>query len=129
MPTISEIESFLEKVRRNIQLRNIDFLPSSKNKYALSNLGISYDDAFALVIGLTAKEYYRGPSPDHKFPKQQIWEFGIENIFEENERPECDLYIKLTIRNSKDTKKKDLLMMSFHSAEKQMNFPYRGNGF
>lgn len=128
MPTIAEIESFLEEVRSYIRLDKIDFLPSSKNKYALSNLGISFDDAFAMVIGLTAKEYYRGPSPDHKFPNQQVWEFGIENIFEEYEKPRCDLYIKLTIRNSKDKKEKELLMMSFHSAERAIRFPFSKNG-
>lgn len=129
MPTIAEIESFLETVRSYIHLGNIDFLPSSKNKYTLSNLGISYEDAFAMVTALTATEYYRGPSPDRRFPKQQIWEFGIENVFEENDKPESDLYVKITIRNSNHNNKKDLLMMSFHSAEESMSFPYREHRF
>ncbi|MBE1553224.1 type II toxin-antitoxin system MqsR family toxin [Sporosarcina limicola] len=127
MPTIIDIELFLEQVRKFISLGKIDFLPSSKNKYALSNLGISFDDAFALVIDLTAMNYYRGPNPDHKFPKQQVWEFGLENIFQENEKPMSDLYIKLAIRKRKEPKETDILMMSFHSAERAMRFPYRGN--
>ena len=120
MATIQDIESFLALARALLDSNKTDFIKGPEEKLALSQLGISFQDALSMVYELTYKNYYRGPSPDHRDKSQIIWEFGIEDIFEENTYPQTSLYIKLTIRK----KKGDLLMMSFHPAVKPIKYSY-----
>lgn len=119
MITVSDIEDFLEKVRSFIDQGKIDFI-YSKGKYALSKLGISIEDAFAMVYELTHKDYYRGPTPDHNYKDQEVIEFGLEDIFSDLDYPGSSIYIKLTFRPRKD----DLLMMSFHPATEPITYPH-----
>lgn len=120
MITIPDIEDYLKKVRHFIDEGKIDFIKGRDEKYALGVLGIGLEDAFAMVYELTYKNYYRGPSPDHKFPDQEVMEFGYEDIFPELPLPKSSLYIKLVFRPQKN----DLLMMSFHSATQEITYPY-----
>lgn len=108
-----EINAFLEKAREYIRLKKIDFIHGFQEKYILGHLGISFRDAFEMVKELTYKNYFNGPSPDRDFPNEEVWEFGIQD------EPD-DIYIKLKFRQSKG----DLLMMSFHYAEKPISYPY-----
>lgn len=120
MITDSEIEGFLKKVRCYIDSGKVDFIKGRQEKYTLGVLGISIEDAFALVYELTPENYYQGPTADHDFPDQEVMEFGIEDIFPESPKPGSSLYIKLTFRPRRD----DLLMMSFHPARKEITYPY-----
>ncbi|ABO48579.1 hypothetical protein Dred_0029 [Desulforamulus reducens MI-1] len=121
MPTTEEIEKYLELVRLFIVEDKVDFIKGSDEKYTLGKLGISITDAFEMVKDLDVKNYYRGPSPDHRYPSQQVWEFGIPEIFEDEIPPHRDLYVKLTFRNTRG----DLLMMSFHKARDLITYPYK----
>lgn len=120
MIEVAEIEDFLKKVRLFIEQGKIDFIKGPQEKYALSVLGISFGDGFEMVKELTHKNYYQGPTKDHKYPTQKVMEFGIEEVFPEFCYPHSSLYIKLTFRDHRD----DLLMMSFHSAARPITYPY-----
>ncbi|RAZ73508.1 type II toxin-antitoxin system MqsR family toxin [Planococcus halotolerans] len=120
MIEVSEIEDFLKKVRLFIEQGKIDFIKGQQEKYTLGVLGISFDDGFEMVKELTHENYYQGPTKDHKYPTQDVMEFGIEDIFPDLSYPHTSLYIKLTFRDRRD----DLLMMSFHSAAKPITYPY-----
>ncbi|UOF90510.1 hypothetical protein LSG31_22070 [Fodinisporobacter ferrooxydans] len=115
MASIEEINQFLSFAREYKAKNKLDFIKGPQEKYLLGELGISIKDAFAMLDLLTFENYYRGPSPDHAKPNQQVWEFGIEEV-------PADIYIKLTIRKTRN----DLLFMSFHFAERPIVYPYKG---
>ena len=114
LASIDEINAFLNRAKRYKAAGKVDFINGAKEKHTLTQMGISIKDAFELIEHLTYRNYYRGPSPDHINAQEYVWEFGIE------EEPN-DIYIKLKIRQEKD----DLLMMSFHYAERPITYPYK----
>ena len=84
-----------------------------KNMKTLAALGLLPEDVFQILAELTPQNYYRGPSTDYNTNEtDSIWEFGI--TLEEKE-----IYIKLKLTSDfvKD--------ISFHFAEKEMNFPFK----
>ena len=84
-----------------------------KNMKTLAALGLLPEDVFEILIGLTPQNYYRGPSTDYDTNEtDSIWEFGITLEGQE-------IYIKLKLMADyvKD--------ISFHFAEKEMNFPFK----
>ena len=120
MITPPEIEEFLEKVRLYIDNGKTDFILGKEEKYTLGKLGISIEDAFAVVTEITYENFYQGPTPDHTFINQEVMEFGIEDFFSDLSYPNKSLYLKLTFRQRKN----DLLMMSFHPARHRITYPY-----
>ena len=84
-----------------------------KNINTLAALGLLPEDVFQILTELTPQNYYRGPSIDYDTNEiDSIWEFGIT-------LDEREIYIKLklTVDYVKD--------ISFHFAEKEMNFPFK----
>lgn len=87
-----------------------------KNMRTLAMLGLLPEDVFEILKELTPQNYYRGPSTDYNTNEpDSIWEFGI--ILEGRE-----IYIKLKLTSDfvKD--------ISFHFAEKLMEFPFKNLG-
>lgn len=87
-----------------------------KNMRTLAALGLLPEDVFEILMELTPQNYYRGPSTDYNTNEpDSIWEFGI--ILEGRE-----IYIKLKLTADfvKD--------ISFHFAEKPMEFPFKNLG-
>lgn len=80
MITVSEIEEFLEEVRCFIHDGKTDFI-FSKGKYALGKLGISIEDAFAMVSELTHENYYQGPTSDHDYNDQGVLNLELRIYF------------------------------------------------
>lgn len=118
--THEECCAFLSTVKEHIDKNTFDFIRGKKEKYSLSELGIHFTDAIEMVKELTPDHYYKAPRQDHAFAEQQVWEFGIDEVFEE-EYPHSTLYIKITTR----PRKNDLVMLSFHSAEFPINYPLK----
>ena len=84
-----------------------------KNMKTLAALGLLPEDVFQILTGLTPENYYRGPSTDYDTNEiESIWEFGITL-----EGREIYIKLKLTTDFVKD--------ISFHFAEKAMEFPLR----
>jgi hypothetical protein len=116
---IEQIETFLEKVRCCIQQKNIRLVPRRKSLDTLNNLGISIQDAFAMVEEMTYENYYRGPSPERNpnFNPGDIWEFGIEIETDDLN----DVYVKLKDEQTNYY----IICLSFHEAEYPINYPYK----
>lgn len=83
-----------------------------KNIHTLSTLGLLPEEVFQILLELTPKNYYRGPSTDYDTNETDcIWEFGV--VIEQKQ-----IYIKLKLIRDfvKD--------ISFHFAEKELTFPF-----
>ena len=102
----SDISSFLAKAKSLITAGNYVFVPRGKNLQALSYYGLTVKDAKDEMLGLTVRDYFKGPKED--FDKSQpgyIWEFKKKV---DGKR----FYVKLKIQNLDG---KDILKcLSFH---------------
>lgn len=84
-----------------------------KNMKTLAALGLLPEDVFQILTELTPQSYYRGPSTDYDTNEtDSIWEFGITL-----EGRKIYIKLKLTADFVKN--------ISFHFAEKEMNFPFK----
>lgn len=84
-----------------------------KNIKTLAALGLLPEDVFQILLELTPENYYRGPSQDYDTGESDcIWKFGM--TIEQRA-----IYIKLKLT---DEFVKDI---SFHFAEREMNFPFK----
>lgn len=79
----------------------------------LAALGLLPKDVFEILTELTPQNYYRGPSTDYDTNENDsIWEFGLTL-----EGQKIYIKLKLAADYVKD--------ISFHFAEKEMNFPFK----
>ena len=109
-----QVEIFLKEIGKRIADKQYDF--TYKDMKELTRLGISITEAVQIVKELSIENYYRGPTCDHRYADQEIYEFGkiIDGI---------EIYIKLTVR-----RKNDLFIMSFHEAKKPINYRFKKKG-
>lgn len=73
---VSDITTFLERMKRLISAGKYDFVPRRKNMQALAEHGLTIADAKNEILGLVVGDYYKGPKQDfdHNRPGD-IWEF------------------------------------------------------
>lgn len=114
MTEIYKVNLILFKIKMLIGERKCSFEEQrEKNIRTLAALGLLPEDVFEILTGLTPQNYYRGPSTDYDTNETaSIWEFGITL-----EGQEIYIKLKLTTDYVKD--------ISFHFAEKEMNFPFK----
>ncbi len=93
---------------------SFQFVPRKKNLDSLAQLGITIQQAKGIIMGLTYRNYYRGPLRDRMLPEEEIWEFGTD-------LGDMELYIKIKV----NTPQKMGICLSFHRAEKDMTYPYK----
>ena len=117
MTDIEEIKRFLNKAKELMKSGAFDFVPRKKNMDSIKEAGLTIKHVKEIIMDLTYKNYYRGPSVDVGSNRQGfIWEFGydIEGT---------DFYIKLKIEQRGD--KECLVCLSFHKAEQPLVYPYK----
>lgn len=104
--TTSDILLFLAQAKRLILAWDYVFVPRRKNLQALSDHGLTVEDAKEEMLGLMIGDYFKGPKQD--FDRSQsgaIWEFKKTVDGEK-------FYVKLKIQNLNG---KDILKcLSFH---------------
>lgn len=107
----------LELIRIKILLEDASRLrvasDRKKNMDTLARLGITPAGCIAYINSLTYKNYLSGPLDDRDTQEEKcIWEFGttIRDV---------DVYIKI-----KHMKEDDVLILSFHEAERPFVFRY-----
>lgn len=84
-----------------------------KNMDSLARLGITPEGYISYLNSLTYKNYLSGPSDDRDTLEEKcIWEFGTTIH-------DLDVYIKI-----KHSKEDNLLLISFHVAERPFVFRY-----
>lgn len=115
-PSKDDIEKYLIEFKKSWDGRVLDERQDGKNDETLAILGITPKHRAEIIRGLTYEDYYRGPSPDHSKPSEEIWEFG-KRVKQDN------VYIKLKIYEINNRKKGKCL--SFHIAEKPIINPFR----
>ena len=112
MASKSEVLDFLKEFKAQAATGGMVFVPRRRNREDLDRLGLSVRDAKAMILGLTERDYCRGPETDEDGSAGEIWFFG--ESFNGSA-----IYIKLKLD---DTAAK---CISFHCADYPMRFPYR----
>lgn len=101
-----DIERFLYECARRTNEGNLKLIPRDKNMASIYEMGLSILNVEEIVSELRVEDYYRGPTSDHKFPIDDVWEFIS---FYETYK----IYIKLKLDAG------DLVVcLSFHEAER-----------
>ena len=116
MPTEQEVETFLKQFHARMGIWDVVFRDDrSKNVESLGNLGIVPNMRKAVLQALTISDYSEGPMKDGLNSGPDLWVFG-------KEVKEHDVYIKVTLGI---TTEGPVLCISFHPAERPMDFPFK----
>jgi hypothetical protein len=89
------------------------FVDRPKNMKALADLNLTPLQARETIMGLTERNYCKGPVPDVDIPDEEVWEFGVSSEGE-------TIYIKLKALTGNGVG----LCVSFHKSDRTMEFPY-----
>ncbi len=101
-----DIENFLNECAKRTIEGKLKLIPRDKNMTSIYEMGLSIFNVEEIISELQVDDYYRGPSSDHKFPNDDIWEFISHYEM-------YKIYIKLKLDNG------DLaICLSFHEAER-----------
>lgn len=117
MTQIEEIKKFLNVAKNLMKAGAFDFVPRKKNMDSIKEAGLTIKHVKGIIMDLTCKNYYRGPSEDLGSNREGfVWEFGygIEGT---------DFYIKLKVEKRRE--KQCLVCLSFHKAEQPLVYPYK----
>lgn len=115
MASKQEIEQFLNQVKEKISVFDVVFRPRGKNLEDLAKLDITAIKRKEYLMNLNAEDYYSGPNKDtYDDTKPDYYEFGIKI-------KGIEVYIKL----SPGLPNKPVDCMSFHIAERPMNYPLK----
>ncbi len=118
LPTKDEIEAFLKEFS-NCWDGTVVNRQDPRNDKTLDKLGLTPVQRAKEVRKLGFRDYFRGPSPDHKEPTHELWEFG--RMIDDEE-----VYIKIKVYIS-DSGKKYAKCISCHFPDegKPLTYPYK----
>ena len=102
---------------KNFAQKNFSFAERDKSLDTIARLGITVLQAKDEILGLTYKNYYRGPIPDTDPRRGEYWEFGKIICGQE-------IFIKLKTVSKFGVAK----CFSFHIPEETIEYPYRREG-
>ncbi len=111
----NNVKQFLDEFKIKLNVWGIYYRDErGKNMQTLLDLDIRPDDRTEIIKTLKPIDYSEGPLEDLLHGKTEMWVFGkIVNGTE--------VYIKITPGN-KDNK---VICISFHIAERPMNYPFK----
>lgn len=113
--TEQEVEAFLKEFFIKLSVYDIFFKNREKNDATLLELEITATERLGIIKSITAKDYFRGPTPDAFDPDSPPnWEYGTMVKGKE-------VYIKINL--GKPSKR--VMCISFHIAEHQMTYPLK----
>ena len=117
--TPGEIEAFLEDCRKLINTSFYYTRNKPENRQTRIELGFTNKNIKDEIRTLSVENFSEGPTPDHH-SKDDIWIFG--KLINQRE-----LYIKLQISHFNDPGESidTLYCMSFHFADRCLNYPYK----
>jgi hypothetical protein len=119
-----QVQNFLTDFKKAAQ-QELNVVPRKINLDFLTQNGLTPKERKEVILGLTVKDYFKGPEEDDRArgPKD-IWFFGVEY-------QDLEIYIKLQSVEEKDastgTAIKHAKCISFHQAQWPMRRPYEGN--
>ena len=110
-----KIEEFLLALKAKILFSDIVYRPREKNAQALADLEITPLARNGYIENLTVEDCFSGPNQNNDEPfKPEFFEFGV-NI------KNNQVYIKLSL----NLPGKPINCMSFHVAERSINYPFK----
>lgn len=98
------LELFLEECKIRIKAGKWTLIPRDKNINSIREMGLTLEDVKDIILDLETKDYYRGPTEDHKYKDEYVWEFLVYEDY--------TIYIKLKLDNSNG-----VVCLSFHESE------------
>lgn len=113
--TLEQVQRFLDDFHFKTTIFNIVFLDyRDKNFTSLLKLEINPFRRQKIIAGLCADDYSEGPLPDTLHHISDMWVFGKKEKKQE-------IYIKISMgRPDSET-----ICISFHIAERSMNYPFK----
>ncbi|QSE96502.1 hypothetical protein [Fulvivirga lutea] len=116
MATKSEVEQFLKEFKEKLKLTKVYFRDDrGKNAQTLADLEIRPIDREKTLLELEFEDYAEGPLEDTLYNKSDMWVFG-------KEIKDKEIYIKISIGFGEG----GVICISFHIAERPMNYPFKG---
>jgi hypothetical protein len=109
----ADVEAFLSLFRSKLEVFDVIFLNRDKNLQALVDLEITRISRKEALKELKVSDYYRGPTRDTD-GGADLWEFG-------RSIKQKEVYIKITI----GMKHKPVICISFHLAERPIQYPFK----
>ncbi|PIP82597.1 MAG: hypothetical protein CO113_10745 [Elusimicrobia bacterium CG_4_9_14_3_um_filter_62_55] len=118
-----QVQNFLTNFKKAAQ-QELSVIPRKINLEFLTQHGLTPKERKEVILGLTVKDYFKGPEGDERAPgPQDIWFFGVEYQY-------LEIYIKLQLVEEKEestgTAIKHAKCISFHQAQWPMRYPYEG---
>ena len=112
---IETVDKFLKEFKDKARVFGIIFrIDRKKNMQALLDLEISAIMREKIIMSLTVEDYYKGPTEDKLNNMGELWEFG-------KSVDKKEVYIKI----SKGTGTNSPICVSFHLAERKIEYPFK----
>ena len=113
--TIDQVQRFLDDFHQKTKVFDIVFRNDrDKNIHSLLKLEISSLQRKDILAALRAEDYSEGPLPDTLHQISEMWVFG-------RKLKKQEIYIKISMGRSGS----QTICISFHIAEKDMNYPFK----
>lgn len=113
--TIDQVQRFLDDFHQKMKVFDIVFRNDrDKNIHSLLKLEISSLQRKDIIAALRAEDYSEGPLSDTLHQISEMWVFG-------RKLKKQEIYIKISMGRSGS----QTICISFHIAEKDMNYPFR----
>jgi fatty acid/phospholipid biosynthesis enzyme len=117
MATKQDVERFLNEFHEKMKIWDIFFRDErGKNTQTLADLEIRPADRVKIIREISAIDYSEGPLEERLYQGSSMWVFGKEVKSKE-------VYIKITMGAAGS----GVLCISFHIADRPMNFPFKNN--
>lgn len=115
MATKQEVEKFLNELHEKMKIWDVFFRDErGKNTQTLADLEIRSTDRIKIIKEITLNDYSEGPLEEKLYRGNSMWIFGKEVKSKE-------VYIKISIGAPSSR----VLCISFHIADRQMNYPFK----
>lgn len=112
-----DIELFLNEFKQKFRIYGVFFINREKNEQTLLDLEITSKQREEFLLNLKSEDYSSGPFTDAYDPDSpQNYEFGITVKKKE-------VYIKINMGKPE----KRVMCISFHIAERELNYPFKKN--
>ena len=112
--TKEDVQRFLNQMKETIKVFGIMYRDDrGKNAQALINLEITPKYRDTVIVNLEVEDYSEGPVIDTLYRCGEMWVFGKDVKGQE-------VYIKITLGKGSSA-----LCISFHIAERPMNYPFK----
>lgn len=113
----ADVVAALDRITQSAGGKRGALLDRRSNRRGRRDLGITDEQAWRIVAGLTIADFHEGPSVNHHEPERELWVFaplvGVRRA-----------YVKIAFRPSDPVDRTALVIWSIHPARFEMERPY-----